>query len=102
MDISEVGEWYIILLLVVSEICNSPLTLIASCLSVMAMANGIIRLTNAYLGTWLMFSIHQWNLKISTWQNLIFLNFLKLANLNFDFPGAKVCEYFDRFIFYIS
>ena len=49
LDMSEVGEWYILLLLIISEICSSPLTLIASCLAVMAFSNGVIRLANYYL-----------------------------------------------------
>jgi hypothetical protein len=49
LALTDIGEWYIVILLIMSEICNSPLTLIASCLAVMALANGIIRLTNAYL-----------------------------------------------------
>ena len=48
---TEIGEWYIILLLVISEICHSPLTLIALCLTVMTVANLIICLTNAYLNS---------------------------------------------------
>ena len=48
---SDIGEWYIVLLLIISEICDSPLTLIASCLAVMALANGVIRLTNIYLNS---------------------------------------------------
>ena len=51
LEFAEVGEWYVVLLLVVSEICNSPLTLIASCLAVMALSNGVIRLTSAYLNS---------------------------------------------------
>ena len=32
---SEDSDWYVFLLLVMTEICNSPLTLIASCVAVM-------------------------------------------------------------------
>ena len=43
------GDWTIMILLVVSEICNSPLTLIALCLTVMTLSKVIISCTNAYL-----------------------------------------------------
>lgn len=49
MELLEVGDWYIILLLIICKICYSPLTLIASCLAVMFSANAIITITNAYL-----------------------------------------------------
>ena len=51
MELSDIGEWYVILLLIISEICDSPLTLISSCLAVMALSNGVIRATNAYLNS---------------------------------------------------
>jgi len=51
LELSDIGEWYVILLLILSEICDSPLTLIASCLAVMALSNGVIRMTNAYLNS---------------------------------------------------
>ena len=51
LELAEIGEWYVVLLLIVSEICNSPLTLIASCLAVMALSNGVIRMTSAYLNS---------------------------------------------------
>ena len=40
-----------LILLVMSEICESPLTLIATCIGVSAFANGIITTTNFYLNS---------------------------------------------------
>ena len=49
LDFTDLADWYIMLLLVISEICNSPLTLIALCLTVMTLSKVIISCTNAYL-----------------------------------------------------
>ena len=33
--VSDDSDWYVLLLIIMSEICNSPVTLIATCITIM-------------------------------------------------------------------
>lgn len=45
------SDYHVLFLLIMSEICDSPLTLLASCLVTSSVSHGIIRLANSYLNS---------------------------------------------------